>query len=373
MKNTKINYKKLSKLRGKNSIIRAFYLNIIQPSKFIIFSIIYEKIIKYIISFFAFILIRANNIEKKDTRTKVVHKVYENFSTQNFTFIWLSITFYLLISVVPIIYIINFLNLTITDNISTLTNHVEVLTKEYNTNNTSIFQGLFNNIIFNKFIPGGQQYFNNNEGVEVIDDSFSKLYSLIPGSFIAIPSLYISAGGYGKIITAYNYMFSHDKVGTYWGNKLKGLFLVFAISILLFIFSNIYILIYASMIKSGLSKTHWILDVFYLFFSLVFFLVSFLVLFRLTPSFKLNFKSIWRGAIISTIPTFGLLIIYTYLNKVISYSKFGSAVGFFFTVGFFINWFSYFMFLGITFNEAYYKNYISTRTIPKKVYFWLMI
>nr|WP_254616026.1 YhjD/YihY/BrkB family envelope integrity protein [Mycoplasma sp. OR1901] len=232
---------------------------------------------------------------------------------------------------------------------------------------------MFNNIIFNKFIPGGQQYFSNNEGVEVVDNTLSKLYSLIPGSFIAVPSLYISAGGYGKIITAYNYMFSHDKVGTYWGNKLKGLFLVFAVSILLFIFTNIYILIYASMIRSGLDKTHWVLDLFYLFLSLIFFLVSFLVLFRLTPSFKLRFNSIWRGAIISTIPTFVLLIIYTYLNKIISYSKFGSAVGFFFTVGFFVNWFSYFMFLGITFNEAYYKNYISTRTIPKKVYFWLMI
>ncbi|MCU9932161.1 hypothetical protein NW733_05945 [Mycoplasmopsis felis] len=88
-------------------------------------------------------------------------------------------------------------------------------------------------------------------------------------------------------------------------------------------------------------------DFAYLSFIILFFVFSFLFLFKEGPSFKLSYKSIYRGVFVSFLPSLFLVIIYTYLNKILNYSKYGAAVGFFFSIGFFINWYVYFMFLGL--------------------------
>ncbi|AMD81263.1 hypothetical protein MCANUFG4_01238 [Mycoplasmopsis canis UFG4] len=366
----KNNYKKLLKLKYKKSHLRSFYSNIIYPDKFVFINKIYENIMKGIISFFASFLIFARSQNDKTKRNKVVHQVYSSYDSKEFNFIWLSTIFYILISFVPVIYIVSFLNLTINDSIPSFVSYVNPLVKTKFPNSTeNIFQSLFNALVFERFIPGGNSYFITEAKQEL--GTLGKIYALIPGSFIAIPSLYISSGGYGKLISAYNYIFSHNKIGSYWGNKIKGLGIVITVSILLWVFSTVNIFAQTSLWNTYGENNKWLSDLLYLLFAFLFLFFLFLILFKITPSFKMKFKDSFRGSLISTLPTFILVVIYTYLYKLISYDKFGSAVGFFFSVGFFINWYIYFMFLGIIFNNAYYKNYVSSRTIPKKVYAFL--
>ncbi|WP_117275500.1 YhjD/YihY/BrkB family envelope integrity protein [Mycoplasmopsis edwardii] len=370
LKTRKRNYKKLVRLKNKKGYLREYYSNIIYPEKFIFITKIYENLMKSIISFFASILIFAITPADKIKRNKVVHQVYRSYDSKEFNFIWLSTIFYILISFVPVIYIVSFLNITINDSIPKFTDYVMPYAKEKVPNiSSNIFQTLFNTIIFDKFIPGGNLYFAAENKQPI--NSFFKIYALIPGSFIALPSLYISSGGYGKLISAYNYIFSHNKTGSYWGNKVKGLGIVITVSLLLWLFSTLNIFLQTSIWLKYKESVKWLSDLVYLLFVFMFIFVLFLVLFKITPSFKIKFKDSFRGSLISSIPTFILVVIYTYLYKLISYDKFGSAVGFFFSVGFFINWYIYFMFLGIIFNNAYYKNYVSSRTIPKKVYAWV--
>ncbi|WP_027121203.1 YhjD/YihY/BrkB family envelope integrity protein [Mycoplasma leonicaptivi] len=367
--NKKKNYKTLIKLKKDRKHFRKWFSNLIYPDKFLFLAKIYEKFMLNIIQTFANVLIRTRNETQKIKRKKVVYQVYQNFISNEYNFTWLSIIFYILISFIPIIYLVSFLNITINDNIPTLIKHVEkfYLSKGFESiQKQQVFQYLFNSVVFNKFIPDGNMHLIIQN--EVQDNSF-KIYSLLPGSFIAIPSLYIASGGYGKLISAYNYIFSHNKIGSFWGNKIKGLSLVLLVAITLWFVSTINILIQASIYNNNSSV--WLSDFVYIIFVGIFVFLLFVLLFKFTPSFKIKTKDTLKGAFISWFPTFILVILYTYLHKIVSYSKFGTTIGFFFAIGFFINWFVYFMFLGIIFNNAYYKNYISSRTQPKKVYSFL--
>lgn len=321
-------YKKLLKRKNNLSYLRDFYSNIIYPERFAFISKLYEKILKSIIAIFASVLIIAKNPNEKIKRTKLVHKVYDSYATKEFNFIWLSTIFYILISFVPVIYIVTFLNYTINDSIPSFKNFVLPLAREKAPGiEQNYFQTLFNTVIFDKFIPGGNLYFSVD--IKAKTGTLYKLYDLPPGSFIALPSLYISSGGYGKLISAYNYIFSHNKIGSYWGNKLKGLWIVVMVSLLLWAFSTLNIFIQTSIwLKFG-NNAKGLGDFVYLLFVFGFILSLFLVLFKTTPSFKMKFKDSYRGALISTIPSFLLVIVYTYMHKLISYDKFEQAVAFF--------------------------------------------
>ncbi|WP_322900779.1 YhjD/YihY/BrkB family envelope integrity protein [Mycoplasmopsis felis] len=366
LNNKILNYKKITKRKVPKIIYKEYYENIIPRNPFVFLEKIYEFFIKSIISIFANILIISRTENAKIKRKRVILNIFELFNSKQYNFIWLSITFYMLISFVAVIFIVNFLNLVINDNITTFKNLVSNLVKKQELNTQySTFQSLFNNIVFNKFIPGGEIFLSLDE----IDVSSNfKLYSWIPGSVIALPSLYISAGGYGKLVTAFNTIYYHKKTGTFIGNKLKGLYLVLGISFLLWFFSTLYIFSQASIYNNHQTLSYGLSDFAYLSFIILFFVFSFLFLFKEGPSFKLSYKSIYRGVFVSFLPSLFLVIIYTYLNKILNYSKYGAAVGFFFSIGFFINWYVYFMFLGIVFNSSYYKSYVSSHTIPKKIY-----
>ncbi|WP_036430999.1 YhjD/YihY/BrkB family envelope integrity protein [Mycoplasmopsis felis] len=366
LNNKILSYKKITKRKVPKIIYKEYYENIIPRNPFVFLEKIYEFFIKSIISIFANILIISRTENAKIKRKRVILNIFKLFNSNQYNFIWLSITFYMLISFVAVIFIVNFLNLVINDNITTFKNLVSNLVKKQELNTQySTFQSLFNNIVFNKFIPGGEIFLSLDE----IDVSSNfKLYSWIPGSVIALPSLYISAGGYGKLVTAFNTIYYHKKTGTFIGNKLKGLYLVLGISFLLWFFSTLYIFSQASIYNNHQTLSYGLSDFAYLSFIILFFVFSFLFLFKEGPSFKLSYKSIYRGVFVSFLPSLFLVIIYTYLNKILNYSKYGAAVGFFFSIGFFINWYVYFMFLGIVFNSSYYKSYVSSHTIPKKIY-----
>ncbi|VEU62792.1 YhjD/YihY/BrkB family envelope integrity protein [Mycoplasmopsis bovirhinis] len=367
LKTKQNHYRKYIKLKKKKSHLRKFYTNIIYPDRLEILNVIYETILKYVILFFTTFLIWVKNDNDKIKRNKLVQLVYSNYNSKETGFVWISTIFYVLISFIPVIYIVGFLNLTINNSITPFKDYIEPFVRSRTESvPNNVFQYLFNSIVFQKFIPGGESYFvldNQNQ-----DAGFNTFFSLIPGSFIAIPSLYIAAGGYVKVISAYNFIFGNSRTGSFFGNKVKGLWLVIVISILLWIFSNIFIFTEVHLWTRYGGINNWLSDFIYLIYVLVFLIVLFLVLFKLIPSFKIKFKELFKGTIVATLPSFVLIVIYTYLNQLVSYTKFGSAAGFFFSISFFINWFIYFMFLGIIFNNAYYKSFVSSKTIPKRIY-----
>ncbi|MCU9934625.1 hypothetical protein NWE61_06045 [Mycoplasmopsis felis] len=178
LNNKILNYKKITKRKVPKIIYKEYYENIIPRNPFVFLEKIYEFFIKSIISIFANILIISRTENAKIKRKRVILNIFELFNSKQYNFIWLSITFYMLISFVAVIFIVNFLNLVINDNITTFKNLVSNLVKKQELNTQySTFQPLFNNIVFNKFIPGGEIFLSLDE----IDVSSNfKLYSWIP-------------------------------------------------------------------------------------------------------------------------------------------------------------------------------------------------
>ncbi|MFV8459392.1 YhjD/YihY/BrkB family envelope integrity protein [Mycoplasma sp. CR] len=343
-------YSKLSRSKNKNRFIKKqFHQNLIFPDRFVIFLILYEFLIKKIlITFFAKLLLRARNESDNRKRIKVIDNVYSNFNSKEYNFIWLSSAFYLLISFVPVIYIVYLLNLFVS-NIPSFYNFVG---KDFATE--------FSARTLGRFLPGSQSYLIN-----IVADPSAGFNSktILPNLLLFLSSLYISSTGYGKLISSANYIYEHYKMGTYWGNKIKGFFIVLCVSVVFWAFATADIMLEK---RIDPNPNNWLNLVVYFTFTTIFVFVLLIMLFKLIPSFKLNLKSIYKGAMLSATPTILLVFLFNTINSYFNYDKFGGVVGFFFTIAFFINWFVYFMFLGITFNNAYYKNYISTRTINKR-------
>ncbi|MFA7699813.1 hypothetical protein [Mycoplasmopsis synoviae] len=55
---------------------------------------------------------------------------------------------------------------------------------------------------------------------------------------------------YARLITSSNYIYDHKKLGTYIGNRFKGLFVVFMVAFWLWIMSTIQILIEIGIINN---------------------------------------------------------------------------------------------------------------------------
>ncbi|MHA0272580.1 YhjD/YihY/BrkB family envelope integrity protein [Mycoplasma sp. 48589B] len=360
-------YSKLTKSKNKNRLIKKqFHQNLIFPDRFVIFLVLYEFLIKKIlITFFAKLLLRARNESENRKRIKVIDNVYNNFNSKEYNFIWLSSAFYLLISFVPVIYIVYLLNLFFS-NIPSFYNSIG---KDFNDH--------FSMLTLGRFLPGSNTYLKNIVATGPDGTKGFHLQAILPNLILFLSSLYISSTGYGKLISSTNYIYDHYKMGTYWGNKIKGFFIVLCVSVLFWGFSTADIALEKKIglnhpatitkeNKIAFDPEYWLNIMVYFIFAIIFIFCLLIMLFKLIPSFKLNLKSIYKGALLSATPTILLVLLFNTINSYFSYDKFGGVVGFFFTIAFFINWFVYFMFLGITFNNAYYKNYISTRTINKR-------
>ncbi|QCZ36660.1 YhjD/YihY/BrkB family envelope integrity protein [Mycoplasma nasistruthionis] len=359
-KNKPTDYKKLISLKNKRKKFKNFHSNLIFPDRFLIVEKIYQFIVKdLIISFFAFILLYFKEAKSpRKRRKKVIDTVYARFVSKEYNFIWLSTAFYLLVSFVPVIYIVYLINLFLSNM------------DWYNNAIGSEYQNYFFNLILGRFLAGANNYLGE------ISISLSKTdelswHTLLPWLLLFLSALYISSSGYEKLVSANNYIYDHYKIGTYWGNKFKGLLLVLFVAFWLWFISTLDILIekqFVTIVDNNI-QTSFANNLIYIIFTIIFFYTLMLGLFKFAPSFKNNFSYLNKGAILAAVPIILLVLLFQTINSYFSYSKFGSVVGFFLSIAFFINWFAYFMFLGITFNDAYYKNYISARTINKKSLF----
>nr|WP_307929520.1 hypothetical protein [Mycoplasmopsis bovis] len=110
---------------------------------------------------------------------------------------------------------------------------------------------------------------------------------------------------------------------------------------------------------------------FYIVFSLYLMLnlyVGLSVLFKISPGFIVPWSSLLPGVLIASLPTMVFITIFGYLTSLIDYYKFG-IFGIFMYIALLVSIMSYFMYLGIITNAAFYKTFYSRYTTPKKIWF----
>ncbi|MEX0363936.1 YihY/virulence factor BrkB family protein, partial [Mycoplasmopsis synoviae] len=299
----KLTYKKLTRLKYKKKVFNSFSFNIVWPFRKDYISIAYVVGLKAVISFFVWILIRNKDDNRKIKNKKVINRIFDNFNTKEYNFIWLSTAFLILISFIPVIYIVYFFNSVLTPNIAGLT--------------PADFEELFLSSILGKIIPGTDNTFLKLNARDIFN---SADFSSIVGSFLLfVVAIYISSGGYARLITSSNYIYDHKKLGTYIGNRFKGLFVVFMVAFWLWIMSTIQILIEIGImnnkeIDSDISKGILIQFTFGVNTLIFFFGLTFGI-YKFVPSFTSKFKNIYRGAIIATIPSSIMSYIFSSINQ----------------------------------------------------------
>jgi membrane protein len=92
------------------------------------------------------------------------------------------------------------------------------------------------------------------------------------------------------------------------------------------------------------------------------------LLFRFSPLFKLRWKEISPGILITIIPTVIFIMLFGFLSALIDYSKYGTIGTFLYSITFVLV-LSYFLYAGIIVNASYYKTFFSQRIVPKKWFF----
>ncbi|ADE19775.1 YihY/virulence factor BrkB family protein [Mycoplasma crocodyli] len=339
-------FKKEDKQYKKDLKKQRFFPNIVWPN--LIKINLYEIIIKFIIKLILYATYFWTFRKSKEKMNAMINRAYIKFSSREFIFIPAASSFYLLVSFVPVI-IMNYL-------ILSLFNFASV---------QNIFNRYFLDIILPKMIPGIETV------ISFLTTELNGTQAIISLIFLAVTCLWVSSAGYGKIIASQNYIYNHKYLGTNLGNRLKGLIVVLIIAILLS-FTVIFTMGLDIMI-SGYEILNKKVDhnstiVLFIINSFLFLYLGFILLFKYSPSFKLTFRSINSGALIASIPTWLLVSIFASIAKISDFNKYGP-LGIFMYLSIFISMFTYFMYLGIIVNEAYFKTFISQRTEQKKTLF----
>ncbi len=231
----------------------------------------------------------------------------------------------------------------------------------------SDYNTAFIEIILARIIPGINT-------VLAMPDIFgeNKALQYVAIILLSLSTLWLSSSGFAQLVYSQNYIYNHEYLGNWFINRLKGLVIVIAITVYLFLGITIYLWFY-KLFEINLNTEEAKKIFFYVSFTIYLFFFIFLgigLLFKLTPSFKIPFNTIFSGVLVVTIPMVIFTSTFGYLTSLINYSKYG-LFGTFMYIALFVFTFSYCLTLGVIVNEAYYKTYFSTYTISKKSWlFW---
>ncbi|WP_027120723.1 YihY/virulence factor BrkB family protein [Mycoplasmopsis lipofaciens] len=297
-----------------------------------------EKLIKFFIKIILWIATPRASWKNKSKTSELINRTYLKFSGRDFTFIPISLAFYFLISFVPIITIVVML-------LSLISNYNQIFIDE----------------ILARIIPGVKAIMNIPDSIKQSKAQYTSIILLM------LASIWIASSGFGKFIYSQNYIYGHENLGNWLTNRIKGFIVVIGISIYLFLFISLYIFFHKAFsysINEKFTKN----TIFYISFSIYLIInlyFGFTLMFKLTPSFKLSWNMVFPGVLISSIPVMIFIMLFGYLTSIIDYNKYG-VIGTFMYIAMFVSTLSYFMYLGIIVNEAYYKTYFSSYTIAKR-------
>ena len=395
--NTGYEKKKKHKSKKKNHYVSELLVG--NPKKVSI----NEKIVKFLIYIALRLVIRPKRWKDPKKNYEIIDRTYIRIMSADFIFIPSSIAFYLIMSFMPILSLIMFLyqfpaiqallseghwninakqgiNGTITQIFSSEAllhaaneqikdSSLKWITIDREWNITKDLLG----DVLGKFIPGMKDILlsitnlTQKSGKQVVDAGalFATILSLIISTWIA-------AGGFSKLVFTQSYLYEHKFVGGYWMNKMKGMFMVLMFSLSLFVVLAINIMI-TKQISSFNITDKW-KNIFNSSFLVVGLFIGiftgFISLFKLSPRFSIKVRHIIPGAMVATIPTAGFLSLFGIISSLWTYGNYG-IIGTIMYLGMGCLIVTYFIFVGLSANVAYYKTFVGDKvknkwTISKK-------
>ena len=311
-----------------------------------------EKIIKFIIYIALRLVIRPKHWKDPKKNYEIIDRTYSRIMSADFIYIPSSIAFYIIMAFMPIMSLIMAL-----DNIGFIRDLMHVPGTGTGANNP---EETYVEVILGKFIPGIKDLLGQIKGATTGDQTMAAEVgawaAIVLSLFI---STWIAAGGFAKLVFTQSYIYQHKYVGGYWMNKIKGLSMVVSFTLYLLIALTINIGFEHLMNYWNLTTTTKdILRYVFLSFGLFFLIfIGFIILYRFSPRFKTKIRWIIPGAMTSTIPTAGFLILFGSISSLWSYGKFGS-IGTIMYIGMGALMITYFIFVGILVNSSYHNTHI---------------
>ena len=315
-----------------------------------------ERIIKFFIYIALRLVVRPSKWKNPEKNYEIINRSYARIMSSDFVYIPSSLAFYFIISFMPIMslvlffYQINFIHSWIVQN-----------------DNDALKN------LLSKFIPGiGSLIEQIKHIVEKKGFKEIKLGAFVATILSLIISSWISASGFTKLVFTQSYIYEHKYLGGFWTNRIKGMLIVFSFTIFIFLILMINIFLERKIelldIKSHPKE---ILSRFILIIGLFFWLfIGFTCLYKFSPRFKISFKNVIPGALVSTMPTALFLSIFGSISSLWSYGQYG-ILGTIMYIGMLCLIITYFIFVGIITNAAHYKTFINKKvknkwTISKK-------
>lgn len=334
-------YKKKKKKRVKQ---RSYLTNLIVPGEKKIPFV--ERIIKFLIFISLRIVIKPSRWKDPQKNYELIDRIYRRFMSSDFIFIPSSIAYYIIVAFMPILSII--VLFTLIPGVNT------------------VFDVESINSILGRFIPGIEPVILGFSDLLKEESTIQHIGGISGVVFLFIVSTWIASGGFAKLIYTQSYIYEHKFSGGWWMNKLKGMFIVFTLSIfmLLALFINIEVetLIFSLDISDvGKEALTYLFLVFGLFTLLFFGMVT---LFKLSPRFKIKIRHVIPGAVVSALPITLFLSLFAIFASFLSYSVYG-IIAVLMYIGLVALWLSNFIFVGLITNAAYYKTHVSGLTKKK--------
>lgn len=346
----KIGYQnKQKKIKKRKSYISSLF---IKPKKHISIN---EKIIKFFIYIALRIVIKPSKWRHPEKNYEIIDRTYKRIISADFIYIPSSIALYLIMAFMPILSLISFLYMTpgFQDWLANLA-----------PGGDSAKDALTD--ILGKFIPGAKEIIEQINSFSSNATSAKAITGYLAIAISLLITTWIASGGFAKLVFTQSYIYEHKFVGGYWMNKIKGMMMVLSFTFLLVVGLTINIILTSWIHESNLTNFWQNFFVhLWLIVSLgfgIFFLM--ILLFRFSPRYKIKIRNVIPGSMVSTIPTLLFLTLFSFITRLWSYGNYGS-IGTIMYVGMSSLIISYFIFVGLISNAAYYKTFVASRVRTK--------
>ncbi|PAF55494.1 YhjD/YihY/BrkB family envelope integrity protein [Mycoplasmopsis agassizii] len=307
-----------------------------------------ERIVKLIILISLSIFVSKSKIKNKQKRSELIDRTYSKLSSREFSFVPLATSFYLLLSFVPVTIAVTLLVNLIGGYGNILLNNIY----------DRVIPGLSNTI---RSLFGNADITNLSISV-VFEKSSASAISII---FLMLALTWVASAGYSKLIYSMSYIYEHDNYGNILMNRIKGIFIIIVIILLLTLFMEAYV-VFVSKIDELYDGSAYEAIFYFTFMPItaLFYYVLLLFLFKFAPKFKLRLSHIQPGIFVALIPIWILTLVFQAIVRTSSFNLL-SFISVIFFASTFLLFFSYFLYAGVLANEAYYKTFYSLRTVSK--------
>ncbi|MGL4252174.1 MAG: YhjD/YihY/BrkB family envelope integrity protein [Metamycoplasmataceae bacterium] len=319
---------------------------------------IFDKIIKMIILISLKLALNRKILSNPIKKRELINTTYENMSSPKFNFIPAGLGLYLFFSMIPISIIVILV-------ISAIS-HIPVLAGDSSLG----WDIILRKDVLAKIVPGVDTLLIIIDTTDVNIIFFNTTIILL-----LLSSIWFSSKGLSKFIDSQSAIYDHVDQTNFIIKRLRGIMMVPLISIF-FIISLLSLLPLLALYQKywpPISETErifgWEYETLFYFTMLIYLAVwSYIgvgLLFRFSPLFKLKWKEIAPGIMITIIPTIIFIMSFGYIASFIDYTQYGAIGTFLYSITFVLV-LSYFLYAGILINASYYKTFFSQRIVPKK-------